>query len=72
MTASPLATAAESLATAGSQVFNNAQPVALVAVFPDGGYAAAYLGDRTFTEYKDAALAFEGLAEEAREKARAV
>jgi len=71
MTSSPLAEAAQSLATAASQVFNDAQPVALVAVFPDGAYAAAYLGDRTSEEYKDAAIAFGELAVEAQQKADA-
>lgn len=69
MTASPLAQAAESLALAASQVFNNAEPVALVAVFPDAAYAAAYLGDPSPETCADAALAFDELAIEARQKA---
>jgi len=71
MTASPLATAAESLATAASQVFNDAQPVALVAIFPDAAYVAAYLGDPTPEQANDVALAFDELAVEARQKATA-
>jgi hypothetical protein len=71
MTASPLATAAESLATAASQVFSNAEPLALVAVFPNGGYAAAYLGEPSSEQYTEAAIAFGELAQEAREKADA-
>lgn len=71
MTASPLASAAESLATAASQMFDDAQPLVLVTIFPNGGYAAAYLGEPSSEQYTEAAIAFGELAQEARQKADA-
>jgi hypothetical protein len=40
-----------------------------VAIFPDAGYVAAYLGDPSPEECADAAHAFDELAIEARQKA---